>query len=66
LSKVDSIWLSDSPATDCKECGLRYFSECARCKKITCTWCSFVCEKNDAPREVYLCKDCQKSSERAA
>jgi hypothetical protein len=39
LYKVDSIWLSDSPETDCQDCQLRYFQECRVCKKMTCIWC---------------------------
>jgi hypothetical protein len=60
LNWVPNIWLSDSPETDCRECGLRYFAQCAKCQKITCTWCSFVCEVEAEAREVFVCKDCQK------
>lgn len=65
LNQLDSIWLSDSPDTDCQVCGLRYFAECARCKKLVCTWCSFICEVEKTATEIYLCKGCKKPSEGA-
>ena len=62
LRFIQNIWLSDDRETDCKDCGLRYFSECVRCKELTCNWCSFVCEVEKIPTEIHVCMKCQVAS----
>lgn len=68
LVKVDSIWLSKSADTDCQACGMRYFAECDKCKKIVCTWCAFAAEgkppEGPDPRATFVCKDCNQPQER--
>lgn len=62
LNKLDAIWLSDSADTDCGACGLRYFAECGKCKKITCTWCGFAAQKAGPSSAFHLCEACEKAS----
>jgi len=59
LNYVPNVWASDSDDTDCQVCGIRFFAECVKCKKIACTWCSFMAEGEELSRE-FLCETCLK------
>lgn len=61
LYYVPKVWVSDSDDTDCKECGIRFFAECEKCKKITCTWCAFAADEGDRVASGHVCVECQKA-----